>query len=61
MPTPDVSSDTVPEPSSKAPFHCVVAVRVVAMALCSLLYGLPTLSRGETGTPTVIRLYICRE
>src|SRR5690606_27464819 len=33
VPTPEVSSETVPEPSSSAPFHCVVAVRVVAMSV----------------------------
>jgi hypothetical protein len=31
VPTPELSSETVPEPSSRAPFHCVVAVRIVAM------------------------------
>src|SRR5262249_36412262 len=45
VPTPEVSSETVPAPSSRAPFHWVVAVRIVAMTWGSLLYGVTTISR----------------
>ncbi|GAA4954319.1 hypothetical protein GCM10023334_070200 [Nonomuraea thailandensis] len=61
MPTPEVLSATVPEPSIRAPFHWVVAVRVVAMTIAPSVVTFRPYRGAKESCPPVIRLYIWRE